>query len=63
VNGNHRADTIEYPTDELPVGEPSPAKNCRGCGQRLDGPDTKVWCSQSCRNRYRVRAPAVDTVD
>jgi hypothetical protein len=46
---------VATPVDEVYAPEEVSPRTCRGCGQPLDGPETKVWCSQSCRNRYRPR--------
>ena len=57
------AEPLEGP-GELPMGnnpttkasEAAPAlgaRVCRRCGAPLDGPPTKIWCSNRCRARSR----------
>ena len=32
----------------------APPRTCRGCGQPIDGPPSRQWCSEQCRRRvYR----------
>jgi hypothetical protein len=54
-NGKHAQPATEM--SECSHGENRTLRPCQGCGEPLDGPDTKRWCSQTCRARYRRAHP------
>ena len=59
VNGNGRPDTaspsVAAPPGETPEAVPAPTSSvCRQCAAPLEGPASKVWCSDRCRRRWRT---------